>query len=334
MNDSNNHKLSENNPNNDEIDLKELGRLIKNIIVDSWEGAISVLIAMFGFFRKNWFYLLLGALLGLGWAIFNYSTFSSQKVYKMIVSPNSISRMFLYDKIRYYEENKEEKEFTIAIEPIKDYKESMEILLNKLGTDNKDVLEKIKIEEYISSIKKFEYNNHVIMVYSDKEIDTEKVQDQIISTVENSTLIMKRQKEELEILSAEKKRIEANLSNIDQTIKKDLQSERSKIPSSGILVENSSEADIFNVYQKLSNKLAEVERQIDKQKETLQVLSDLSYIGETQFMDNSFSANSNSSTPKKSSSILGFGKFVFSGFVIVLGLILGLNILRYFIKRT
>ncbi|APD06092.1 hypothetical protein UJ101_00551 [Flavobacteriaceae bacterium UJ101] len=331
-----NHSMKENSTSNndthnqssDEIDLRELFRLIREGVINIWEWFLSLLVILFRFFRKNIVFLLLGSLLGLGLGIASYSTFSSQKVYKMVVSPNSISRMFLYDKIKYYNENKKDEDYTIIINPVKDYKESTEILLNKLGVDNKDVLEKIKIEDYIASIKDFEYNEHIISIYSDKEIDTKKVQSQIIAAVENSSLIIKRQKEELEILNAEKKRIEDNLNNINKTIQKDLES-TNNTPSGSILVENTSEADVFNAYQSLSNELSAVERKIDRQTETLQVLSDLSFTGETRFSDDLSHLK-----PEKSSLVWTFVQFILIGFGIVLILITGLYILRYFIKKS
>lgn len=332
-----NHSMKENNTSNndahnqsnDEIDLRELFRLIKGGIANTWDGFLSLLIVLFKFFRKNALFLLLGSLLGLGLGIASYFTFSSQKVYKMVVSPNDISRMFLYDKIKHYNKNKKEKDYTIIISPIKDYKESTEVLLGRLGSNDKSVLEKIKIEDYITSIKDFEYDKHIIAIYSDEKIDAEKVQDQIVEAVENSSLITKRQKEELAILNAEKKRIEVNLDNIDKTIQKELASEANQTSSGGILVENASEADIFDAYQKLSNELASVEREIDRQTETLQVLSDLSFTGETRFSDDLSHLN-----PKKSSMTMSFLKFIVFGFVLVLLIIIGLNIFKYFLKKT
>ncbi len=325
-----NSENQNNQSSNDEIDLRELFRLIKEGIWNVCEGFLSLLITIFKFLRKNLLYLLLGALLGLGVAIFSYVNFSSQKVYKMIVSPNDISRMFLYDKIKYYNKNKADSSYIILIEPIKDYKESTEILFNKLGVDNKQALEKIKFEDYLASIKDFEYREHVITIYSDEEVNISKVQGQIVSAVENSSLIMKRQKEELEVLYAEKERIEANLDNIDKTIKNKLETGKNEtLKEGGVSIQNGSEADVFNAYQGLSNKLAEVERQIDRQKETLQVLSDLSFIGETRFSDDLSRLKQ-----KKSSTILSFIKSILLGLVLVLVVILGLNVLRYFLKKS
>ncbi len=320
-----------NQSSNDEIDLRELFRLIKEGIWNVWEGFLSLLITIFKFLRKNLIYLLLGALLGLGIAIFSYTNFSSQKVYKMIVSPNDISRMFLYDKIKYYNKNKADSSYIILIEPIKDYKESTEILFNKLGVDNKEALEKIKFEDYLASIKDFEYRDHVITIYSNEEVNTDKVQKQIVSEVENSSLIMKKQKEELEVLYAEKKRIEANLDNIDKTIENKLEAEKKESSTEGgVSIQSGSEADVFNAYQGLSNKLAEIERQIDIQKETLQVLSDLSFIGETRFSDDL----SRLKKSNKLASVWSFSKFILLGLILALGLILGLNVLKYFLKKS
>ncbi|MFV0237938.1 MAG: hypothetical protein ACK5HU_05345 [Flavobacteriales bacterium] len=313
---------------NDEIDLRELFFLIKKGIISTSKWLLLLLIFLFKFLKKNFLYLSLGALLGLGLGVANFYTFSSQKVYKMVVSPNSISRIFLYDKINYHEENKKEGDYSIAITPVKDYKESTEILFNKLKVDQ-NTLGKINIENYISSIKDFEYNKHIISIYSDKSLDTEKIQNQIVAAVENSSLIMKRQKEELKILNAEKKRIEANLHNIDKTIQKDLESEDNKAPSGSILVNNPSKSDVFSAYQNLSNKLSSIEREIDRQRETLQVLSDLSFIGETRFQDDLSHLR-----PKKSNILLGFGKFILLGLGMVLFLIIGLNIFRYFLKKS
>lgn len=317
-----------NQSSNDEIDLRELFHLIKKGLYNVWEGFLSFLVIIFKFLRKNVWYLLLGCFLGLGLAIFSYTNFSSQKVYKMIVSPNSISRMFLYDKLKYYNENKTDSSYIISIEPIKDYKESTEILLNKFGTD---ALEKINFEEYLASIKDFEYREHVITIYSDKKIDTDKIQNQIVSAVENSSLIMKRQKEELEVLYAEKRRIEANLDNIDRTIKNKIEGEQNtSSKEGGVMIQSGSEADVFNAYQGLSNKLADIQRQIDRQTETLQVLSDLAFIGETRFSDDL----SHLKKESKLDSVWSFSKFVLFGFILVLIAILGLNALKYFLKKS
>ncbi len=317
------------NQSSDEIDLRELFHLINEGLRNVWEWFLSLLITLFKFLRKNLLYLAIGSLLGLGIAVFSYFGFSSQKVYKMVVSPNDISCMFLYDKIKYYGENQEEEGFSIIISPIKDYKESTEIVLEKLGADNKDVLEKVDLEQFISSIKDFEYKDHIISIYSDQEIDTRKVQSQIVAAVENSSLIMKRQEEELKILKAEKKRIEANLNNINQTIKKDLRSETPQMPSNGILIENASKADVFETYQQLSNELSQIERRIDRQKEVLKILSDLSFSGKTRFSDDLSHLEL-----EKSSIVMSFGKFILLGFMLALLLILSLNTLRYFIKRA
>ncbi len=325
-----NSENQNNQPPNDEIDLRELFYLIKKGIENVRKGFLSLLIIVFKFLRKNLIYLLLGALLGLGIAIFNYANFSSQKIYKMIVSPNDISRIFLYDKIKYYNKNKTDSSYIILIEPIKDYKESTEILFNKLGTDNKEALEKIKFENYLASIKDFEYRNHVITIYSNEEVNTDKAQKKIVSEVENSSLIMKKQKEELEVLYAEKKRIESNLENIDKTIKNKLEAKKKESSTEGgVSIQSVSEADVFKAYQELSNKLSEIERQIDNQKETLQVLSDLSFIGETRFSDDLSRLK-----PKKLSTALSFIKFILFGLFLTLVLILGLNILKYFLKKS
>ncbi len=324
-----NNEYSNDNQKSDEIDLRELFFLIREGIIKAWECLISYLVVIFKFFKKNILYLIIGSLLSLGVALFSYSSFSSQKIYKMVVSPNDVSRMFLYDKIKYYGENQEREGFTIVISPIKDYKESTEIVLEKLNLDDKDILEKIDLEQFISSIKDFEYRNHIISIYSDQEIDIDEVQKMIVSTIENSSLIKKRQKEELEILNAERERIEVNLNNIDQTIKKNLQSEAPKVPSNSVLIENASKADVFNTYQQLSDELSQIEREIDKQKEVLKILSSLSFFGETQFSDNLSHLK-----PKKSSIVISFGKIVLLGFMLTIFLILSLNTLRYFIKRA
>ncbi len=327
----NNNSKDSSNQSNDEIDLRELFYLIKEGIHSFSDWCLRGLVFLFVFLKKNLLFLMIGSLLGLGLGLYTYYNFSPKNVYEMVVSPNNISNILLYDKIECFGENKGDNEYSIIIQPIKSYKENANILLSSLREGDLDkvetsITESLDIDKYMSSIKDYEYKDHLITVYSNDEIKAKDLQNKIISFVDNSSSNTERKKNELYILEKEKSRIQINLDNLNKTIRKD---GSSVMLSNDLSGEGNLIINLFSTYNELSNELSEIEREIYNKKESVEVVSELSFVGKTQFLDDLSRLK-----PKKSSLLKSFMIFMSIGFILVLLLIVMLNTLKFLIRKS
>ncbi|MCB0476204.1 MAG: hypothetical protein KDC69_11040 [Flavobacteriaceae bacterium] len=203
---------TQNNPQNEEIDLGNLFKVIGkgfsnlfNAIGNFLKGLFHFFILLLIFFRKNAFKLgiavIIGAIIG-----FILDT-TSPKIYSstMVVEPNFKSTQQLYNNINFYNELVKQKDTTLLsqlfnisekeaaslkgfdIEPIKNENEKYEQFNEFIEKVDTTTVKNVDIEEFKKGFTVYDYTYHKIKVKSADNAIFGKLNEPIINSIQSNS---------------------------------------------------------------------------------------------------------------------------------------------------
>jgi hypothetical protein len=288
--------------------ILSIGKMLKTLLGLLLSSIVQLLL----FIKRNLVWLLVSALIGFGYGFYSYKKKGPSYFSDMTISTNPESSRLLYQKIDYFNALIKEGElkelcevFKIVpsqasklihfeIEAIEEplqaakmYKENF--LTTRRTSDNIDTLlpNIIKYKDFVASLTKYDYPQHVIRLYSRSSNIFTNIQEGIIKIISNNPSLKKAISENIEISEKEESILNASLNGIDSLRKaynrRIMNEANAGVTKGEILIgqstQKSPEIDLYDKELMLKDELRTIKRKQFEQNSIIRIVSDFNSVG-------------------------------------------------------
>jgi len=304
--------MSEQLPNNDEIDLGQLFKLIGQGISNFIKGIKSFFIGILNLFiqialflKKNFIKIAAITFLGLGFGF--YKDYTNSTVYEatMQVEPNNGATQQLYNEVEALNNAIKQNNSSIIkqlglntddfvyteITPIVSNKIQLNIFNDFIKTLDTTTIKDVEYSRFVKELANTDYPKHNIILSTNNQLVFNKYQKVLFENVAKNSLLQARQKVSLETLNYKEEKLKKALRDIDSLrviYNKVLLAEANK-PNSGTKIitakqdgKSNVELELYAKNNKIINELNYIAQQKANNKELIQVSSKFSSVGKAK----------------------------------------------------
>jgi hypothetical protein len=284
-----------------------IGKILKNLLGLLLSSVLQLLL----FIKRNLVWLIVSALIGFSYGFYNYMKNGPSYFADMTVSTNSESSRLLYQKIDYFNAlikegyskelceifkivpSQANKLIHFEIEPIdeplqeaKMYKENF---LSQRKSGEIDTLwpNIIKYKDFVTSLTKYDYPQHVIRLYSKSSTIFSNIQQGMVDIIGNNLSLKKAILANIEITGREEAIVNTSLSGIDSLRRaynrRIMNEANTGLEKGEILIaqttQKSPEIELYDKELMLKDELLKVKRKQFEQNNIIRVISDFNSVG-------------------------------------------------------
>jgi hypothetical protein len=304
--------MSEQIPNQEEVDLGQLFKLIgqgisnfikgiKNFFV----GILNLFIQAALFLKKN--FIKIAAITLLGFAFGFYKDYTNPTVFEatMQVEPNNNSTQQLYNEVEAINNAIKQKNSSVIkqlelntddfvyaeITPVVSNKIQLDIFNRFIKTLDTTTIKDVEYSRFVKELANTDYPEHKIVLNTNNQLVFEKYQKILFENVSKNALLQARQKVSLENLNYKEEKLKKSLRDIDSLrviYNKVLLAEAKKSNSGTKIItakqdgKSNVELELYAKNNKIINDLSTIAQQKANNQQLIQISANFSSVGKAK----------------------------------------------------
>jgi len=304
--------MSEQLPNNEEVDLGQLFKLIGQGISNFIKGIKSFFIGILNLFiqialflKKN--FIKIAAITFLGVVFGFYKDYTNPIVYEatMQVEPNSGSTQQLYNEVEAINNAiKQENSIVLKqlglnagdyafaeITPIISNRIQLKIFNDFIETLDTTTIKDVEYNRFIQELANTDYPKHNITLNINNQLVFNKYQKVLFDNVAKNNLLQERQKVNLDNLNYKEEKLKKSLRDIDSLrviYNKVLLAEANKLNTGTKIItakqgnKSNIELELYIKKSEIIDSLSSITKQITNNKKLIQINADFSSVGKSK----------------------------------------------------